>query len=659
MSVLAPLLLQESGKHAPKRSDTRWSWFFKREKSLRTKLDLVSMKSCIKNGSELVLLSSPKDLSLGKGNKSLEKKRYSVDDERSFSNKSPLESPMDVISPVPVDIYNCNSAPDTKALSISRIIEELAESEKTYIYLLELLLKYYISPLQADKTKPCADSLNLTGGLISHIIELHRSFSQEIRQEMFGNDGSFLLSTILSKLRNLTLNYYIYTYYCVIFENVLEFYSGCSSTMCNDTPVFPTKWFKGLGRFLEATQPSSKKHDLSFISLIQRPTARYGKYRLFLEAISKQLKDDSSSRAYHEVKSTLEEIKQRLQIINHDAKYLKEADKSKAVNELIDFLGLGIDLSFFSSIHLIGCLSVCWVERNGYRSGCFTVIVFKSHLLLINSTGSWRKNQPPKFLIPLAKAKIVVDMNQWDGGMYSRYPYSFKIVYEKGFCQYEILLAAISNREYVIWKNQLETLINVVNGPYKMDFSAGSGLDLVTSEPETLCPSSISLKLKDTKKKIDCYFRAPISIGIHNMLLIRDDQELHIGIAQDFLVDHYTYITRHERVRIEKRLEGVWSQELPRFIDEELHKIKRHLSLPRISFFRRGTETSTEVNNEVVNETPSSSVSHDVRASLTGDVEIMYTARTTITSRLKSSGILSRESTRRSLTRVFRSKSDR
>lgn len=599
-SVLAPVLATELSPTLTEHGIDR-IWFSRKRRSLRSsfkksvEVNPISFREfTLKRAGQLKLIQSP-------------------------INVEPVvsaDSPLDMVSPKPVELYTKELYPKGKtSFKVWKLVEELAESEKTYVSLLQLLLKYYIVPLLDEIKQPCPIPLKLMGALTKQIVELHYTFVNALEKECFKGQNRFDLCSILESLKTMSTNFYLYIDYCSLYKDVLDLYRGGGSS----TSLISIPWLRGLSHFLEATQPVSRKHDLSFISLIQRPTARYGKYRLFLEAIFKQLLNDISSPMFQSAQDTLDLTKNRLLIIDRDSLHFEESPYFKSMNEMIDILSLSIPLTFFSTPQLAGCLNGVWVEGDKIKSTNFFVVAFKSHLLLCDNNVTRKTHQAPKFLIPLSRCQLIAGKSDWNGGLFSQYPNAFKIVFEKNYCQYELLFAAIDKQEYEVWNAQLNTLINFVNGPYNMDFSSlDEGVDLITVCPDALSPLNISLDLQDSKKKADCYFQTSKVIIIRNHIYKQPET------GEPDFYDHIIVLTRFERIRSEKRLKSVWSIELPRITTEKRVKKRRRSSIRQL--FR----SSSKLIPELLNRSESSaSVATCVGPE---DYEMMYTARTHVSS---------------------------
>ncbi|CAH6719827.1 hypothetical protein CLIB1444_02S17392 [[Candida] jaroonii] len=553
--------------------------------------------------------------------------------ENSFGGKSPLIlSPNDIISasetisPHLKESYSPSTPTiNQKGFKNYKLVEELYSSEKSYINSLHLLQKYYLSPLLDSTRSACGVPLYIMSENVDSIIIDHERFCGMLGKQLDtydSGDVDYMNRKIGELVQILVENHYRYIEYCDVYEDVLSL----SKLHEDDTGVNNT-WTNGWNHYLEATQPPARKLDLSFMSLVQKPTARYGKYRLFLEALLQSTFKDFNC-VDENLTTALIKVKSKLELIDFDASVLKKIDEADLLVDLIDFNGCGFARQFFGKSILIGSLVVAWIEIDRLKAITVAVILFKSHLVLCDVTRG-NKKYPIIFIIPLSKSMLVEDNKDSDGGIFSSYPYGLKILFEIGKAQYEILLAAISKQEFQIWKDTLKTLINVVNGPYKLDFSMNEmGMNLIHRKPLRISPFNVSL-VGMKKSSNDCYFQRPISIKIYNSIYNATNQNLiaeywNINQPQDF--DESLELTRYDRIKAEKKVSLIWSQEIPRIMYEKNPRISRHISLLHFHSFRSQTLPKVELAPVQTPIIPQSHFSFS-KTAIPPDEE-MFTART-------------------------------
>lgn len=485
-------------------------------------------------------------------------------------------SPSDIISPPPSKIYLTNALVDKKDFKILKLVEELLQSEDIYVNLLKILLNNYLHPLFYNSKINCGIPLYLFTKVIEQLLEIHQSFLSKLNVSARVTRGESVVSksiTISELINFLMENHYLYVEYCDVYEDVLVL----SKTIPNNLGINQV-YVGGLRGYLEATQPPFRKLDLSFMSLIQRPTTRYCKYRLFLESLVKWVPAVKYEQENITLIKTLKNVKVTLETVNQAAKKIKDSDKSGLIKELIDFESCQLGSEYFGKVLLVGSLVAFWVEIDKIQTCTFAALAFKSHLVLSDLKRNRQCNI--KFIIPLSKSNLIEDTKECEGGLTSGYPYSFKLLFERKTNQYEIFFAAIQLKELQIWRDLLRVLINVVNGPYKMDFSKSCGeLSLVDEIPDEISPYNCFLN--ETKINSKCYFKRPICIKIFNFIYGDEGNNLLAEYQNTEQLHNYQEsfeLTRHDRIKAEKRIGLLWSKELPRLIFERKSILSKHWS---------------------------------------------------------------------------------
>lgn len=505
-------------------------------------------------------------------------------------------SAADTISPSPKDSYSPSTPTiNQKGFKNYKLIEELYLSERSYISLLQLLQNYYLGPLLDSCKFACGVPLYVMSENVESLIFDHEQFVKNlsVQIERYDKEDVFEMNrAICELLESLVENHYRYIEYCDVYEDALAL-----SKLHTDGMNKP--WVGGWSHYLEATQPPSRKLDLSFMSLVQKPTARYGKYRLFLEALLHTTFKDFN-QVDENLSAALNKVKSKLELIDFDSSILKKMDESDLLGDMIGFNDSGFTRQFFGKSILVGSLVVAWIELDRVKVATMAVIAFKSHLVLCDVTRG-NKRYPILFIIPLAKCIIVDDNKDFDGGLYASYPYSIKILFEIGKAQYEILLAAISKQEFQIWKNTLKTLINVVNGPYNLDFSlSDKGINLIQRVPPKTSPFNVSLTGVN-KISGNCYFQRPITIMIYNSIYNATNPGLiaeycNLDRLEDF--DESFELTRYDRIKAEKKMSLIWSPEIPKIMYDKNPKLSRHISLLNFHSFRSQNVSQVELSPE-------------------------------------------------------------
>lgn len=480
-----------------------------------------------------------------------------------------LRSPLDLQSPIPKLSYSLVEKDDTYTFRQVKLMEEMFESEETYVSSLKLLLNFYTTPMIYHSQATLGVTLTWINGLVSEMVRVHSLLVERLYQDLIVIDPQNIgpsIDSICNRIQEAISHYYLYHEYCNIFEDIFllsQYLSTLDSSKLR---------LGGWSHYLEATQPLTQRLDLSFNSLIQRPTARYGKYRLLLESMGKNSETKQEGIV---VKQTLSMVKQKLELIN--TKTITQ--DSYFLEKLIDFDTVKLKCKFFGASLLIGSLQVMWIEKDHLTTQTMGILLFKSHLILCE----YRRNRPftIKFMIPLAYSKLSMSFDDIDGGLCSKYPYAFKIIFEIGLSQYEVMFAAISRIEYEGWRSNLEVLINVVNGPCAMDYSnKDDGLSIVNRVTLKINPYDISLTSLDPQKRSACYFKRLILVRIYNEAYRNDNEYLaeYFNLDNNKYYDHTVYLSRHDKVKIEKRMAPVISKELPR-MEKKKPPLTRHMSL--------------------------------------------------------------------------------
>ncbi|CUM64059.1 uncharacterized protein PRCAT00001647001 [Priceomyces carsonii] len=487
------------------------------------------------------------------------------------SSTSPIfRSPMPIISFSPTD----------KSLLLRRFkerktLEELVDSEQTYVASMTMLLNFYIEPLHITYESEVAQPFKFFELYITQLVAIHSKLLRDMRSKLAGGKIIDDVTVELAQLVASTgVNTYLYEEYCNIYEDVLNFVKGnnLNQNMLN----LNNHWIKAWEHYLDATQTSTIRMDLSFISLAQRPISRIGKYRLIVEAMLKH----AAKSKHEELNSCLSSLKAKLSTINDKSQKSKESDISVKINEMLIFDDIqyqfGLCLQFFGKPLLIGSLVGIWVESKHQKSTTFGCFLFKSHFVLCDMNEKKFKKFIVKFIIPLASCKILKNSEEIMDGLQSSFPYLFKIIFEHKMCHYEILLLAITRAEQDIWYDSLNVLINFVNGPYELDFSKNDSQQLITY-PSFMSPydahSSISQEVR-----ISCYYRHHIAIYVlvnfYNQRL-KDLNHKNSSTCTNLPYrsqannsEILVILKKNERIFAEFELLEVWSKEVPLIFHE-------------------------------------------------------------------------------------------
>mmetsp|Transcript_5322 Transcript_5322/g.6076 ORF Transcript_5322/g.6076 Transcript_5322/m.6076 type:complete len:792 (-) Transcript_5322:523-2898(-) len=488
----------------------------------------------------------------------------------------------DYISPIPALTFSPQDKSNaTQKYKLQKALEELIESEEHYVVSLTLLLNYYLEPLVSDNIYKCGLPLIIITNLVSVLIESHTNMLQQLRllcqyPRSHGSESSIVhvATEVAKSIFDIGINVPIYEEYCNVYESVLKIMKDSKHMNSKYKKESNQTWVKGWKNYLEATQPISKRMDLSFISLVQKPISRVAKYGLIIESLSKYSGTNNSISMYCNL------VKSKLNDLNDNSRGFIMNDKSIKINDLLNFegtsLGIQLTLEFFGKCLMIGSLTIVWIENDNEKSGTMGVFLYKSHLIM--SDISTRKNvkNEIKFIIPLSVCNLFSDPKECDGGLYSKYPYTMKILFEHQYCQYEILIISINKKEQDIWGDYLDTLINHVNGPFKLGYTSTDGAKLMILYPKSIIPYDVSLLKVSTYRKFKdyCYFKTPISLNVmiefpisqetkQNKYVLTEEGNQSMFYPQTYSHTILIVITKIERATAEINLSSIWSKELP------------------------------------------------------------------------------------------------
>lgn len=464
------------------------------------------------------------------------------------SNIDPCSS-VDLVSPIPVISYSPNRELSRREDRLKQIVSELLESEESYIVALKFIRNFYIEPLFIKQHVAIPLPIESMYECLNELIILHTKLLNSLIENQAIKPTDELISIIGKTILDLVIPFF--------YEEYLKIHN-CTLKVIKDNEMFGcklnNKWTRGWRNYLEATQPANKNMDLSFLSLVQRPITRVAKYRLLLESLIKfSIGMDRIS-----LQNSLDILKIKLQIINRKATTLEEDWLNNKINKLLNFSNINdnyrFSSHFFGKPILIGSITGIFMTRlNKLNLSTYGAILYKSFLILTNI--DLRKRQLDiSILIDLSKSSLLQNYQDFDGGMYCSDEKSFKILFEYEVYQFELLMIFINRHEYEIWLSHLDILINVVNGPYNMDYSRRKD-NLRVKLPQDIAYYDIYVNNQEDfiKSSKNCYFKKLICI--ENKLKNRNDLSLNIK--------------RCNRMKIESIFTSIWSFQLPKLSESE------------------------------------------------------------------------------------------
>lgn len=451
-------------------------------------------------------------------------------------------SAIDLISPE-VDIsYSPNIERSNRQNKLKQIITEIIETEESYLNGLKIVKNYYAEPLLI-KNKLVPIPINNLHSCLTEIILIHSKLLTDLVDNQFIQDIDEFVILVAELIQNL-INPFYYNQYVEIFK--------CVTKVVKDNEMFDTinrDWNGGWRNYLEASQPYKKKADLSFSSLIQNPVARVSKYKLLLMTLTKYCNDDQNIIINH----SLEKLETKLQLINNK---VGQDFVGNQLNKLINFYSIDLlfrySSQFFGKPLLIGSLSCIYINLNRKaKLVTYGAILYKTHLILTKYK-IYKRKMDIEVLIDLSKCKISQELQDFEGGIFSYDPFKFKIIFEYKIFQHEIMFVFLNNLEFDIWLNQLNSLVNVVNGPYNMDFSRAK------ERTFNVVPRDIGfydirlMSFRNPSPIVNrCYFQQNFDV--------EKDMKIKINL--------FTNVKRIHRQRIEYKFKSIWSEELPTLED--------------------------------------------------------------------------------------------
>lgn len=482
----------------------------------------------------------------------------------------PLSSPPDFFSPIPEMSYSpVDKRASSNRAKLEKTIEELIDSEITHVASLKMLLGYYIEPFIATSIGICGTPLVLMENCLHSLIGSHAGLIQRVCSYDWMEGG---ISKLILEVARLGLNVPLYSDFCCLYDDMLALMKQHTLVRLIGTNAL---WLRSWQTFLEAMQPKSRKMDLSFTSLLQKPIARVGKYRLMVEAMIKTMSLEDRAPA----NEALLQLKRNLDFINASSYTAQEREMPLSINRIVNWgqgaLGCALSLQFFGKALLVGCTAIIWVEGSGIKGPNAAAFLYKSHLVLCQLARS--RMFTVTFIVPLATAQVVTCNKETQGGLYLAFPYTIKVLFEDEECQYEILLVQLTKKEHSVWLDQLRTLVEHVNGPYSMDYSARG--KRLCQYPENISPYDIcTQKLKKSEKHNRAYFKAAMKVLVELDFWVTDSVHFPLlsGYFDDLSGDDEGETTvlfkKTERALLETLLGEVQSGELPTYFTGEVRR---------------------------------------------------------------------------------------
>lgn len=325
---------------------------------------------------------------------------------------------------------------------IARVVQELQESEQTFVASLRLAKSYLVEPMLvrcSGLLLTCAPLIVLNR-LVDEMITNHEKFLGSL-------DGT-LDSALLALQQLLSVLCY------------LEYSGTVSFVLClihaQQTP-FSATFVTQLRNFLEKFQPGHSHMDYSVNLLLHRPMARIAKYPLLLSAIVKlDTKNTLVTSCLEFVTRKLTEIDRQIETETIRFDTVQQLGKTANYREVCGHIA-----AFFGPLSYCGTLLATTVKCAGFQrfyiDKAIVHVMCHSHHLVV---GEKTKNGLAiRFLVPYTQCTVVSEVQGCMHGLTSSGSFVSKIMFYKHSYEYEILLAS-AEEDYCKLKEALGLIEN-------------------------------------------------------------------------------------------------------------------------------------------------------------------------------------------------------
>lgn len=510
--------------------------------------------------------------------------------------------------------YQDLSPSSKREFSRRKIIEEILETEESYISSLRILSGFYLAMLieKGNNGVP----LRLTHDYVDILIQSHESFRDQLQhlyslssrnsfidyfpsiseefdsktKSLCSRSSPMMAALVAELISKRLISVYIYQEYNSIYDLVLKLMQSKE-----DDPDIGKTLTMGYQNFLETSGTIGMRMDLSFVSLISKPISRISKYKLFLETLKKMTPIEDDQMAHRSIQDSIIQTEYCLMEVNRYG--LQEKNMAKKLFESLVFPSnlLQFPVEYLGFPVLKGALYSAWVGKDSQiQCQLLGVFLFKTHIILANVV---RPNRyEVKFLIPLSVSKIV-ESNDPHGGIHTNYEYCFKLVFEHKYQLFELLLLSTDSHESTVWREKLHIMTDFINGPYQFDYSSSKFNEEQGTHSSCIIPSPF--RAFDTKlDKVMRPFITTTSTGsirrhLHRRYLESDYSNIgandncyfcqvfpiDVELICDAVIDNaLNYASNNypksphkppvihlkdlDKSRIENQLEDIWSDEL-------------------------------------------------------------------------------------------------
>lgn len=527
--------------------------------------------------------------------------------------------------------YQLLSPLSKRAFARRKVIEEIIHTEETFISSLKMLSGIYLATLIEKGNNGIP--LRLIHDYVDIMIASHEEFLDKLQNlysisfrqwiDPFPDSPDFddkvkqliscsspLMGALVAELISKKLiSVYVYQEYNTVQELVFKLMNAKE----NDPDIGRTLT-KSFQRFLEASQTTGVRMDLSFMSLISQPVSRLGKYKLFLDALLKLTPLEEDVSCYKKIEDCIVQTDYCIKEVNRYG--LQEKNKANILFSSLCFPPglLKFPVEYLGLPLVNGAIYTCWVinREQQVQGQLFATFLFKTHVIFAQLIKPNRYEV--KFLVPLAVSKIV-DVNDSKGGIYTNFEQSFKLLFEHDYKVYELLLLFNDLTETGIWREKFDILTNVINGPYQFDYSSSRANEEKGTYSSTMIPMlilaydakvdivgephSIRGKFHGIYQSLDImdisYFREVISIKVEFCDESRSSSRpSSMRFRNRFETKtQLVHLKQSERGKIEAQMENLWSDELvSKGVLDRRSKSTRRRRLAHSDSYRKGIEST-------------------------------------------------------------------
>ncbi|KAL2264265.1 hypothetical protein VTK26DRAFT_8468 [Humicola hyalothermophila] len=396
-----------------------------------------------------------------------------------------------------------------RALHRRQILEELIDTEESYIQDVRFLMNVYVTILASlPSSPPCLrSSVNQN---LADIVELHEEILEDIRCVVHGAEwnhedvsaqharsnpslrrvdhrasldavpegrrgdswsrdilGLLAEPQTAANVAKLFLErmdrFFLYEEYGAKYELMIKDVAEVHRAM----PGWPS-YQKGLEVFA-ASMGSAKsrlgeaRKSLTIADLLVKPVQRVCKYPLLFSELLKHTPVVDCPYSHMEIENTLVKFREATGEINRatdDPRIKTTLEKTWILQDRLAFPNQQVDavsksrIRSFGQIQLCGALHVCWQTKEGV-DGRYMVALLYRHWLCLATAGSTDQVYTIQACIALENVKVE-EVDNGRGLQCHTARHSWKIVFLSDHHLYELILTACSPKEEVEWRARLK-----------------------------------------------------------------------------------------------------------------------------------------------------------------------------------------------------------